>query len=643
MTTTFTGISFYLDYRSELDLLDVTFDQIQKGALSSLGKAVWNYDAGQTEALLNGLIKINDIIDIRVVDHKGQAIYQVQDKLQGDESYHLVRKFPIYHIPEGGGAEITVGHLWVTATTFNLVTRMRQKLTTFFFFQAVKTFIVSFLILFVIRMLVTGKINQLAIFFAHAYDPSTGITRSRIPEALRGKVKDEIDDLISKINDMSDHTARFYLALQGEVDKQALLLQVTQDLASMRDPLSAIILVSRCVSRLLFPSVDQGEVTIIWQTPTECYTLEAPIQQLNRANLDALESMKHLFHQQPPITAVEFLDVQRNPRLVSLCHHHSGSAFLQLPYLPVKHETEKEPLQPYQTFLTTLASSLALALENICYLDQLFEKGKMEKDLEAAQLVQNALLPTEYHGTAPIRVSHYYNAASKVGGDWYDVAYDEKKSIFYVCAGDVTGHGMPAALLTGVLSGALRSQFGLHQLNGYPSPERTIPQLIIAANYTVNSTGLRASHLATMCFLAIDCINGIVYYSSCGHPPIYWIKSQDAQGISCPGGIIGMDRSPNFKLKSWTISPGDSLFIYSDGLVENQGADGKAFEHFKLRQCLRQCPRDPEKVREAVLLQGTSIWGDQEPADDAMFLVVQWLGSSNALLDRHNTAVGQST
>jgi sigma-B regulation protein RsbU (phosphoserine phosphatase) len=166
-----------------------------------------------------------------------------------------------------------------------------------------------------------------------------------------------------------------------------------------------------------------------------------------------------------------------------------------------------------------------------------------------------------------------------VGGDYYDVQYLDDNRIAILFS-DVSGHGMSAAFVTGIL----KTTFASWKENDMDLKEfvdqlnTTLCRLIPLGNFAAAFVGI------------YDCSTSELYYVNAGHnPQPWWLPAQDDDSISTITGgrtlLMGISRDIDIKTSRMTLNPGDIVLFASDGIVENHNAEGKIygvdrFEHF---------------------------------------------------------------
>jgi len=198
-TTILTGISFYLDYSEEMDILENSFEHIKLSSLPTLREALWSENTKDVINHVESLLRITDVVKAVVVDENGEIIYQGINK-NGDTRYLVSKAYKLTRKSNDNIFE--VGILRVTATKANIYYRLKRKLLYFFFSQGVKTFLVSFLMLLIFSHFVTGHLIKIV---SYLNDFNLASTEIKEPLKFINKNKgssDELDMLASSVNDL---------------------------------------------------------------------------------------------------------------------------------------------------------------------------------------------------------------------------------------------------------------------------------------------------------------------------------------------------------------------------------------------------------------------------------------------------------
>ena len=254
----------------------------------------------------------------------------------------------------------------------------------------------------------------------------------------------------------------------------------------------------------------------------------------------------------------------------------------------------------------------------------------LETSLKQASEVQQAMLPRAGE-ISSFSMSEFYKSAELTGGDWYGYHEDVEAERLYFFIGDVTGHGVSSSLITGTAAGAAYATIEtLKRVSKRPSLEEEIGSISSAVNKAVFSTGAKVNRLMTMCFMVFDIRLGQGVYINAGHPCCCVIGLQRNSAFITSGGPLGISENPRFQIHRFSLRRGESLFFYTDGLLENQGPDGSVF---KMRRLLKMFKPGlvPEELKSAILKEAQNIWLAHPAADDCAFVILKWEGAESEL------------
>ena len=269
-----------------------------------------------------------------------------------------------------------------------------------------------------------------------------------------------------------------------------------------------------------------------------------------------------------------------------------------------------------------LGSLLALAigdrvrLMNIKRVDILKEQQNINASLEAARLVQHQFLTRDQ--IPGLKIFSYYKPAGFVGGDWYSI--HRKDDYALILIGDVTGHGLASALLTGSVAGAIRSYVNDHEVG--ESPDHYLRHLAETINVVVcQSISTESPIFVTMALLLINNRDGKTFYLNAGHPGIFHIAQTKTSAKISAGSPMGLSDHPVFRVQSFYLAESEKLFIYTDGLVENNQQCDQALSMRKLKRILSSEDHSPQKI--ATTLRDFVNQNTQTNDDDCTFLLLQ--------------------
>lgn len=201
LTTIFTAFMVYLDFNTEINLINKTFIHIKKSSVPSLTSSLWKFDSSQTDEQLKGILVIQDIVAVKLMNSSGEVISTFAEDSQLSHSSNFNHSFELIY--QHDGLEENLGTLIVTATKANIFARIKTKILYILVSQSIKTFLVSLILLLIFRKNVTDHLKKITAYFA-----DFNITQEERPKKLflarnhDGPSLDEFDELITKINQL---------------------------------------------------------------------------------------------------------------------------------------------------------------------------------------------------------------------------------------------------------------------------------------------------------------------------------------------------------------------------------------------------------------------------------------------------------
>jgi len=251
-----------------------------------------------------------------------------------------------------------------------------------------------------------------------------------------------------------------------------------------------------------------------------------------------------------------------------------------------------------------------------------YAHGKyMEEQLEIAGQVQSELLPPLTEKYVGVHLATEYTPAEQVGGDFYDVFRLKDERIALVM-GDVSGKGVPAALLMGVIHGAVRSSLWSESPSRHESESQQLNRLLCE-----RASGER---YASMFWCYHDPIAHTLSYVNAGHcPPLFTRKSGSKVEISrlhVGGPVLGVLPNARYEQGTVQVSTGDLLLMYSDGLVEATNPHGEEYGEVRLRELLATLTeKSADEIRRVILASLAAFSGTRGLRDDLTIVVAQFI------------------
>jgi sigma-B regulation protein RsbU (phosphoserine phosphatase) len=239
----------------------------------------------------------------------------------------------------------------------------------------------------------------------------------------------------------------------------------------------------------------------------------------------------------------------------------------------------------------------------------------IQKELEIAEQIQTSILPRDVPRLPGLEIAARYRPMGAVAGDFYDFLTFERNYLGILIA-DVTGHGVPAALIASMLKVAFASQSAHAQ-----DPTRVLTGLNQAL------CGKFEDHFVTAAYLYVDLDAKIIRYAGAGHPPLLFTSRSkgEARSIEQNGLFLGMFPEATYSSIEMPLHPEDRYVLYTDGLPESRNATG---EEFGIARCLKVLNCYPRLAAAALadqLLSDITSWTAQGAArlrEDDMTLIV---------------------
>lgn len=261
-----------------------------------------------------------------------------------------------------------------------------------------------------------------------------------------------------------------------------------------------------------------------------------------------------------------------------------------------------------------------LTKELIAVNTDLMEKQKrLDDDLKAAAQIQQTLLPKAMPEIASFEFAWKFLPSEVIGGDIFDVfSLDQDHLGVYML--DVSGHGVPAALVTVSVSQMIHTRLNgiLKKKTDYmlSSPAEVLEDL--DREYPLE----RFEKYFTIVYAIIGIRDGSVLYSSAGHPPPVVVRQDGLQQLLEAGGaIIGLGRRLHFDEEKVFLKPGEKLFFYTDGVIEYQNDRSELFGMERFQQRLQKSgSQSVETIVTGVLQDLEAFGGGAAHQDDVSIL-----------------------
>src|SRR5688500_531528 len=266
--------------------------------------------------------------------------------------------------------------------------------------------------------------------------------------------------------------------------------------------------------------------------------------------------------------------------------------------------------------LMLLASQVAIIIEKVMLHEQLIEKKRLEGQLETARQVQLELLPPHDPELPGYDISAYNFPTEEVSGDYYDWVKIFDDQIGIVIA-DVSGKGVPAAILMAFLRASLRAATHI----GYATHIS-----MAKVNYLLWES-IERNQFVTAFYGVLDVSNRTLSYSNAGHNPPLLIKAGgEIRFLDQGEQPLGMFRDTRYHENHVVLDPGDVFVLYTDGATEAESPQGEEFGRERLVVAVKESLDKPAREMVASIQMSVLEWTASAGAnDDVTFFVIKAL------------------
>ncbi|WP_303721253.1 SpoIIE family protein phosphatase [Malonomonas rubra] len=265
-----------------------------------------------------------------------------------------------------------------------------------------------------------------------------------------------------------------------------------------------------------------------------------------------------------------------------------------------------------------IAGQIAIAWRNDKQLHSLLEVHEQEREMQIARNIQISLLPTNIPAMEKVSVSGLCVPAHQIGGDYFDFIPREE-SCFDLIVADVSGHNIGSALIMAETRTFIHARADnikqpakmMHSLNRFFFDNMDCSDLFVTMFYLQYCPN-------------VHCLT----YSSAGHnTPILWRKHKKRiELLDADGLIFGIRPEVDFEQKAETLEEGDTLLLYTDGIIEAEDTQGEFFGIDRLGKLLQECDAlSPQETIDRIMNQVRIFTGLRHFNDDITLVVMKAL------------------
>ncbi len=270
-------------------------------------------------------------------------------------------------------------------------------------------------------------------------------------------------------------------------------------------------------------------------------------------------------------------------------------------------------IEPY-CFAVLLASLGYVTARRAFERDQ--KLGEIQKELDVARRIQLSILPAEFPHSKHFRVAARYVPMTSVAGDFYDFIVADEKSAGLLIA-DVSGHGVPAALIASMVKLAATSQ-----------REKAADPSGVLSGMNAALCGNTQNQFVTAAYVHLDSEARELRYSAAGHPPMLLLRNGEVREIAENGLMLAAFDFATYSTAAQTLEPGDRLLLYTDGIIEAASGSGEFFGQRALGSLLQKtASADPNAAADRIIAEVQQWAASQD--DDLTVLVCDYVGNGS--------------
>jgi len=265
--------------------------------------------------------------------------------------------------------------------------------------------------------------------------------------------------------------------------------------------------------------------------------------------------------------------------------------------------------------LEILLARLRALLRVKRYQDQLRNLNQqITRDLQIARRVQEALVPQGLFRSPRIEIRSAYMPSEVLSGDFYDYFLQDDK--VYLFLADVSGHGLPAAILVSLLKSYIHTE---------ADADRRLSEFMSGLNDFLYSVSL-PTQFATAQLFRLDA-HGTLNYSNAAHPPFLLFRRETRKTtlLEQPSYLLGAMPEMTYEDRTLTVAAGDTLFAYTDGLTDRRDRAGTFYDIDRIASLMeRSGDADLTQVYEDIYDDVSRFGATDEFKDDIAFVLTRF-------------------
>lgn len=262
-----------------------------------------------------------------------------------------------------------------------------------------------------------------------------------------------------------------------------------------------------------------------------------------------------------------------------------------------------------------IAGHIGAQLENAMLHKEAVERARLETEMDIARQVQTAILPQSIPQVSGVDIFATSIPAFEVGGDFFDVIDRSAESLIF-SLGDVTGKGMPAALLMSMAHTIIKAA---SRNMPFDHPHQVLNRL----NHDMESDFSNVGMFTTVMLGMVDCANCKLHFSNAGQSPIYYMPvNGDAVLLEAQDIPVGILDTVEYTTQSLSLAHGDLFVAASDGFPESRNPAGEMYGYERMKNILSASRQLSSKQIAEALLNDVNTFCETHPQDDDRTIIV---------------------
>jgi sigma-B regulation protein RsbU (phosphoserine phosphatase) len=273
----------------------------------------------------------------------------------------------------------------------------------------------------------------------------------------------------------------------------------------------------------------------------------------------------------------------------------------------------------------SVASQCAAAITNARLYTEAIEGARIAEQVRLAGVIQRRMIPDKAPFVEGLDIAATYVPCFDVGGDFYDFQSIGSGRLVITIA-DVIGKGLPAALMMGLFRGAVRAYTDNECSRSLPAQTSSggIEQVINKLN-KMACRECRDGEFISLFYGIVDTNTKTITYCNCGHEPPLLVRNQETADLDKGGLVLGVDENASYNIDTIDLKKGDSLFFYTDGLIDAANFDGQFWGRDNFVQTAKKCTQDSaEQIVKNIIGYRRRFVGLAKQIDDTSVIVVKF-------------------